>query len=546
MAAEESRRALPARRWLAVLAAAFVLPGLFGHDPWKSFDAIGIEVAHQMLLGGDWLVPQVAGEAWLDYPPLFYWLSAAFAWAGSLVLPFHDAARIAGGLCVAAAFALLYRAGARVAPAERDGPVAPAVIAALLLPGCVGLMVHAHEAVAELAGLAACAAALAVLPHRLQRPLSGGAAFGAALGAAFLSTGPVLPAALMLAVLATMAACPEWRTRRHLVWAAVALAVLGACALSWPLALRARDPALLDAWWSLALRGRGEFGSGMANLLAMSTWFLWPAWPLALWTLWVLRRSLRSAAVFAPLAASVLLACGLAAFGPRQDVALLVLIPPLALLASQGVPALRRGAAAALDWFGVMCFTFFAAMIWLGYVAMQSGWPPKVANNFAKTAPGYLPEFEWLPLVVAMALAAGWLSIAFRMRPSAVRGVTRWAAGITLVWGSFAMLWLPWADYQKSYRPVALQLKSRLPPGEACVAGQGLGTPQRAALSYHAGLRTHPDSEGRCRYLLVQGSPAHETMPVSGKGRWTKVSDIGRPGDKLERFRLYRLDRASR
>ena len=31
---------------LVVLALAFVLPGLFNHDPWKSFDAIGIEDCH--------------------------------------------------------------------------------------------------------------------------------------------------------------------------------------------------------------------------------------------------------------------------------------------------------------------------------------------------------------------------------------------------------------------------------------------------------------------------------------------------------------------
>ena len=33
-----------------------------------------------------------------------------------------------------------------------------------------------------------------------------------------------------------------------------------------------------------------------------------------------------------------------------------------------------------------------------------------------------------------------------------MRSVLRWAAGIVLLWGMFAMLWMPWADYQKSYR----------------------------------------------------------------------------------------------
>jgi len=35
--------------------------------------------------------------------------------------------------------------------------------------------------------------------------------------------------------------------------------------------------------------------------------------------------------------------------------------PPLALLGALGVARLRRGAAAALDWFGIMTFSFCAA-----------------------------------------------------------------------------------------------------------------------------------------------------------------------------------------
>ncbi len=534
-------------RWLALLALAFVLPGLFGHDPWKSVDAIGVEIAHQMHLRGDWLVPRVAGEPWLDSPPLFFWLSAALARLGALYLPFHDAARIASGVCVLAACAFLYRAGRLSAAPADAGGATTAAAAVLLLPGSIGLMVHAHEAATELGALAACAAALALLPYRTglaaARPLLGGAGYGAALGVAFLSTGPVTAAALLLALLAAIAVCDTWRTVRHLRFAAAAVFVFTACALSWPLALRAHSPELFDIWWSHAARTRAPAGQSLGYLLEVSAWFLWPAWPLALWALWTRRAALRAPEVFAPLAAALLLLAGQALSGARQDVALLVLLPPVALLASLGVPALRRGAAASLDWFAVMCFSFFAALVWLGYVAMLSGWPPKVANNFAKTAPGFAASFEWPTFALALALALAWGGLAFRMPPSPARGVTRWAAGVTLLWGSFAALWLPWADHQKSYRPVALQLKSRLPPGEACVSGHNLGTPQRAALSYHAGLRPQDDQQGRCAFLLVQGSPQQESVPpVSGR-RWVKLADVGRPGDKAERFRLYRLER---
>ena len=52
--------------------------------------------------------------------------------------------------------------------------------------------------------------------------------------------------------------------------------------------------------------------------------------------------------------------------GRAQDVHLIPLLAPLALLAYQGALGLRRGAAGALDWFGVLGFGFFAALVWLG------------------------------------------------------------------------------------------------------------------------------------------------------------------------------------
>jgi len=188
-----------------------------------------------------------------------------------------------------------------------------------------------------------------------------------------------------------------------------------------------------------------------------------------------------------------------------------------------------------------MTFAFFAGLIWLGYVAMMTGLPPKVANNMAKTSPGFVPEFQALALIAALVLAAGWFVLVFMARPSATRGPTRWAAGIALLWGTFATLLMPWADHVKSYRGVALQLKAALPANAPCVSQRSLGAPQRAALSFHAGLRVTPapfrEAAG-CPFLIVQGSPRHES-DAPGPG-WRKLADVGRPGDRGERYRLYR------
>jgi 4-amino-4-deoxy-L-arabinose transferase-like glycosyltransferase len=519
----------PAPAVLALIALAFLLPGLAGHDPWKSFDAIGIEIAHQMHLSGDWLVPRVAGEPWLEDPPLYHWIALAFGKLLGWAMPFHNAARLASGLCLALALWFLYRVAGAAAP--------------LLLIGSIGLFVHAHEAVPELAALAAICAAFAVLPRAHERPLAKGALFGAALGLAVLGAGWVAPAALAAAVLLAHAVCPPWRGAKALPFLGATAVTALVVSASWPFVLAQRAPDLLTAWWSLATGTHGHWPANLRYFLVILSWFAWPAWPLAAWALWALRRHWREPRLFVPAVACALSLVGIVLAGPPQHVAAIALLAPLALLGAEGVQLLRRGAAAALDWFGVMTFTFFAALLWLGYVAVMTGVPARIAHDIVKSTPGFEAHFAAAPFLLALALAAGWLYVAFFTAPSPMRGVTRWAAGVALLWGSFAALHMPWTDYQKSYLGVALQLRSKVPTDAGCIAGQNLGLTQRAALSYHAGLRTVPRDATRpdlCRLLLVQGRPQDERDGPDA--RWTKIADVGRPGDKSERYRLYRLE----
>ncbi len=525
---------------LALIALAFVLPGLAGHDPWKTFDAITIEITHQMQLSGDWLVPRVAGQPWLEDPPLYPWVALAFAKALGWAVQFHEAVRLASGVFLLAALGLLYLAARQWA--EDGERRAAAACAVLLLIGSVGLMVHAHEAVDDLASLAASCGAFAALPLAARRPLAAGAAFGAALGAAFLATGFVVPLALAAAVLAAHLACDEWRTRRGALFVAAAALVALALAASWPLALWLRSPALLGEWWAHTARLRGSFAHNLRYYVVLASWFAWPSWPLAAWAVWTRRLRWREPRLFVPLAAALASLAGISLAGPDQDVNAIALLAPLALLAAPGIARLRRGAAAALDWFGVMTFGVFAGLVWLGYVAMIAGVPPRIAHNFAKLAPGFSAQFHPLSFAVALAATLGWLYLVLFTAPSATRGVTRWAAGVALLWAAFATLWLPYADYLSSYRPVALQIKSLLPPGATCIARDKLGPAQRAALSYHAGIVTRERDPLRpCPLLLTQGSSAQEA-DAPGPG-WTKLADVGRPGDRDERIRLYQLKR---
>jgi 4-amino-4-deoxy-L-arabinose transferase-like glycosyltransferase len=528
----------PSLAVLALIALVFAAPGLLGHDPWKTYDVISIEIVHRMQLSGDWLVPQVAESRWLADPPLYYWTGLAFAKAFAGLLGFHQAVRLASGAFVLAALALAYVAARDFAPqAERR---ATAAAAPLFIIGAIGLIVHAHEALPDLAGMAAACGAFAALAHATRRPLVMGTAFGAALGIAFLASGFVVPAALGVAAIAALLACDEWRTRRGAAFLGVSALVTLALASSWPLALWLRSPKLLAEWWSLTTDLQGAFFANLDYFLVAASWFAWPAWPVAGWALWSQRRRWREPRLVLPLATALATLVGISLAGPPQEVNTLGLVAPLALLAAGGVPRLRRGAANALDWFGVMTFTFVGALIWLGYVATMTPLLPTIAHNFAKLAPGFAAHFAPLPFVAALAVTFAWLYVAFFTAPSQTRGVTRWAAGIALLWSTLSFLLLPWADHVKSYRSVALQIRAHLPAGAGCIAREHLGISQRAALSYHAGIVTRefdPFAPATCRLLLVQSTPEEE--PDVPSPSWRRIADVGRPGDKAERLRLY-------
>lgn len=534
----------PSNAVLAGVALVLLVPGLAGHDLWKASDAISVEIAHEMLRTGNWLLPRMVDEPWFDASPLYFWIAALLGRMLGWWLPFHGSARVASGLLFLLALWMLFRT-ARAWSVEEDRRIFPAS-ALLIFLGAIGLIVRTHEAGPGMGGLAAICAAMAALARGTERTtdlkgaLLWGAAFGAALGAVFLFTGPIAPVTIAIAALIALFACDEWRAARVGAFIALGLALAFAISAIWPLLLHARSPGIAAAWWSEALRTQGSFALNLRASIVTASWFCWPAWPLAAWAIWSLRDRWREPRLLLPAAmvGTALLAASV--FGDAWEFGSSALLPPLALLAAQAIARLPRGAAGALDWFSVMAFTFFAALVWLGYAAIMTGFPPRIAHNLARLAPGFVAKIEWLPVIFAVLLVPTWAYLVLRTPPSPARAVTRWAAGVAMLWASFASLLLPWADYQKSYVPVAQAIRRHIPAQATCVASRGLGWAQRAALHYHGQIATvtwNPFEPFACTLLLVQGQPGNE-LDSPGK-LWIKVAEMGRPGDRGELLRLY-------
>ncbi len=530
---------LPPSGWsLAVLLALYVLPGLIGHDPWKNDDAVTIGVVHEMLSSGNWLTPALAGRPHPD-APLYYWLAASSAHLSSWLLPLHDGARLASGACTLLALAFMLLA-ARELHGRSEAPAAP-----LLLAGSIGFLFHAHEAQPMLATLAAHAAAYWGLTQLARRPHRGAIVFATALGLGLLTNG--LAAMLPLLPVAALAA---WRADNRqraalLLAASVVLATLPAAA--WLTALSLRDPAYL-ADFSRAelsqLAGTVQPGQRLLRLLLMLPWYAWPAFPLAAWALWARRRHLLGTPLALPIFALLVALPAISFWLGARSASALLLLPPLVLLAVPGVGALRRGAANAFDWFGMITFSILALLAWLGWSAIVFGWPASLGRQSLRLAPGFIAHFSLLAAVFALLATTAWCCLIATTARSPMRGIMHWMAGLTLFWLLIATLWMPWIDHIKSYRQAAASLASHLPAGYGCIASVNVADPVLASLDYFEGIRTVPAaSPGArdCRLLLFHGSPRDGGL-TAGRD-WQRIWQGGRPSDRRasEKLQLYLL-----
>jgi 4-amino-4-deoxy-L-arabinose transferase-like glycosyltransferase len=524
------------RLLVALLCLAWILPGLVAHDPWKPDEAYNFGVVYEMVSGGSWVAPALAGEPFVREPPLYYITAALTALLFSPVLPLHDGARLVSGFYIG--LALLF---CGLAARELNGPRTGA-LAAVLLIGSLGLVLRSHQLVPYVAGLSGFAMAYYGCARAL-RSASGGGWIGTGLGVVFLSLG--IPEAAVVALIAALLplVSSAWRSRTYAV--ALGIAVLAAMpwVVIWPLLLHMQSPELLRAWLeadTLMRLFRG--GAGGFYYLRLLPWYAWPLWPIALWAVWrAFGSSPVKPAITLPLVGLILTLLGLSEAADKRELYAMPLLVPLTLLATPGVETLRRGAANAWYWFGVMGFTFFILVGWVYWSGLELGIPPRLHAHLHRIQPGYTSGFKLLPFLLGAAYTALWFSVLVKLERTARRPAYVWATGVTVIWGLAATLFIAWVDTGKTYRTVFASLATALPPAYRCMSSEDLGDAQRAMLHYFSGVVTYREEAAErrrdCDLMLVQGTPQEEDAP---EGSWIKIWEGSRPGDKSERFRLYR------
>lgn len=539
---ERAARRLP-RLALFLFCAAYLLPGLFGRDPWKSADitAFGymVNIAQNHT---PWLTPMVGGLP-ADAALLPYWLGACFIkLSGGLIAP-ELAARLPFAMLLGFSFLLTWYSTYHLARTDAAQPVpfafggeaspinyarAIADGALLALMASLGLLQLGHETTPELGQLASVALFLYALSASPFRPWQSRVAVLVSLPALAASGAPSI--AMLLAAAGAMAC---WRSsyepaRRFTAWVIVAAVIAALVATA------------LGAWaWRLE---RIDNVAEAISVLRLFAWFMWPAWPLALWTLWRWRSHLLHRHIAVPLGCALvsLVAC-VAMDG--SDRALMLVLPPLAVLASFALPTLHRGTSAAIDWFSVFFFSAWALAIWVVYMSVYTGVPAKPLANVMRLAPGFVPSFSALALVLAAAATLAWLWLVQwrigRHRHPLWKSMVLPASGVALCWLLLMTLGLPLFDYARSYRPLITRVAQHV-PRDACIAAPDMKRAQLAALEYFGDYRvdgTATADTTRCEFLLL--TETNTRRAVVGPG-WLLIAREQRPSDKEEVIAVYR------
>ena len=536
--AERGVERLP-RMALILLCAAYVLPGIFGRDPWRNADLTAFGFMSSIAEGrAPWWQPAIAGIP-VEGGPLPYWLGALAIKA----LPFLDApvaARLPYALALVGVLVAVWYACFHLARTEAAQPVAFAFGgeaqavdyaraladgALLALMASLGLLLLGHETTPELVQLLAVSVylyGLAAAPFRRGRAR---AAVLIALPVLAASGAPTVACSLGLlgVLLSHRSSYDEARLQRVWLLGALTLAVLAAWAF--------------DGWaW------RVQPGLHLTSLLSLLAWFCWPSGPLALWTLWRWRRhglrrhiTVPAIALLVPLAACVSM--------DGSDRALLLALPSLAILAAFALPTLSRGFSAAVDWFSVFFFSAAALFFWLYYVSLQTGWPAQPLVNMRKLAEGLEPRFSVMALLLAIAATVAWLALVrwrtARHRHALWKSLALPSGGVALAWLLVMSLLLPPLDYARSLAPLVARLKARMPADARCLAAQGQSLPTLAALEWHGGWQVLGQGSlaaSECRHAVIS---AGQLTPAG----WRVVAQVKRPTDRSGTASLVLLQR---
>ncbi len=512
-------------RWaLLLFCAAYVLPGLFGRDPWKNEDIASFGQMWSLALGqASWLHPNVGGVLPTSGGVLPYWLGGAFI---KVLSPWVDpalAARLPFAVLLALILALTWYTtyhlartkaaqplplafGGEAEPADYARAVADGGVLALI--ATLGLLQLGHETTPELLQLTGSTLFLYGLAMAETRAVK--ARWAALLSLPVMAASGSPAVALMLGAAGSVICLlsRQAELRQYLRWVLVSMVLA--------MALASGLSALGLSGWSWRLSWPDTPG----EVLRLLVWFTWPTLPLAVLTIWHWRRQVTHRHIAVPLLTALVGLLASLSMGANER-ALLTALPSLAVLAAFALPILQRSLGSAIDWFSVFFFTVCGILIWLGYVALHTGAPARTAERITKLVPGTEAQFSWLALIVALIGTVLWLGLV-RWRTARVshalwKSLVLPAGGVALCWLLFMALWLAILGQARSYRALVERMRPDV-PADTMVCAPRATVALMTGLEYFGQYRvdglapTSGEGARHCEVLIVQ-LPGRAAIP---------------------------------
>ena len=474
----------------------------------------------------------------MDKPPLYYWTAAFCAKLFSPLLPLHDGARLASGFYNALTLIFIGLSGRRLYGENRGWA------ATIIFIGCLGLLVHAHQIVTDLALLTGCAMMLYGFSLSQERPIFAGILTGTGAGIGFMAKGFISPVFFILTAASLPLFFGNWRKRNYFSSMPIAFLAVLPWVFIWPSLLFLNSPQLFSDWlWAHNISKWIDYVNNGFNkhtlfYLQNLPWIAWPALPLSIWVVWKARNRLAHRDdLQLPLINFSVMIFALSFSGADEDVYALPMLLPITLLATASLSTLKRGAANALDWFGLMTYALLAVLMWWGWAGLLFENQEQATRWFKIYQPDFNPDLKIAPVVFAALATILWAIMVWQTGRSMRRAIINWASGVTLIWILAMTLWLPWLDSSKSYRSMVIALKQSLPEKYQCIAGENLGYGQRAMLHYFGNIITKSDPRYLCNFHLIQGNQISE--PLLDNTQWKSIWVGNRKGRTNEYYRLY-------
>ena len=546
---KDSRSPFPYQLSLAFLSViillAWTLPGLIGHQPWKPDEAYTTGLILHIAKTDDWVVPTLAGEPFMEKPPIYFITAAYLAQLLSPVLPFHDGARLATGLYMA--FTFLF---AGLAAKELYGGKA-FWVAPLLLAGCIGLPVRMHQMITDSALLTGFSIAFYGLCLAKRRPVFGGFWLGTGTGLGFMAKGLLAPGLIGISALLLPFVHHYWRNSSFLIMLFWAVAASLPWLLIWPSALYIQTPSLFYEWlWTNNLGrflGTNDLGPTKRPGFYFKEllWFSLPVWPFAVITcMHRIKKGLVMPDVLLPLVYFITIFIVLSFASDARQLYMIPMLVPLAVLAVPGCLQLQPVGITIFARSAISVFGVAVVLLWVGCLVIATGQPEYLYVKLTHFWPEIQLKLSPLLVVIAAVSTLLWVVILRWHTDHSLQALLNWSSGAALVWLLVMTLYLPIIDQSKSFRTVFSELGQHLPVDVNCVMGGYLGEPQLAMLHYYNHLVIHrnrpePEPEG-CSYTVFQYRKNMDEFVAPEILGWKKVWKARRPGDNKEFYVLYR------